>query len=596
MSRTKRFVVTTLACFALALAALALLPGIASAGSGSQDGLSVVLTTDKSSYTAGDTVTATVTVTNTSSSTNVNNVQAEIVPPSGVSLKSGTGTVLVGTINAGGNALHRFELIIDAGVTTPKPGAPKTGDDTNLLLWVGIAFVVAVGIAAVACYGKRKAARMLSVLLCFVLFAALVPALPAEAFTVSRNFTVGETIVVDGNQKNIYVKITYDWEEAHITYNVNGGNVSSAPVDNTDYYTYSGAPTVTTDIPTHSDSTKVFVGWNTKADGSGNMLFGGDNIIVMGDITLFAVWGGDGSSVSNPILIYTQAALADIGIDAASLGKHYALIADIALVGSWTPLGNDIGVVFTGTLDGNGHTISNLTMNFSDTILAGLFSIIDAAGASVQNLCVEIGSGGVTSLGVAGGIAADLMAGTIQNCAVKGGSISDDLVAGGIVGGMGGTGTGSIVQNCYSTSDVSSSDNAGGIVGIALVTGTVVNCYATGAINSSGGLGMAGGIAAQVPSGLVYYCVALNSRGVTGTSYTGRVTGLAIGTATNCLAESSFTVTGDGTYAYNGTTQTLAELQVQSAYTGLGWSFGTTDASPWVWSTSLSRPILYFEV
>ena len=138
MSRTKRFVVTILACFALALAALALLPGIASAGSGSQDGLSVVLTTDKSSYAAGESVTATMTVTNTSGSTNVNNAQADIVPPSGVSLKNGTGTVLVGTINAGGTLNHVFDLIIDAGVTTPKSGAPKTGEDTNLLLWVQV--------------------------------------------------------------------------------------------------------------------------------------------------------------------------------------------------------------------------------------------------------------------------------------------------------------------------------------------------------------------------------------------------------------------------------------------------------------------------
>ena len=45
-------------------------------------------------------------------------------------------------------------------------------------------------------------------------------------------------------------------------------------------------------------------------------------------------------------------------------GAYYELIADIDLEGSaenlWNPIGNDQNTTFTGTFDGNGHTISGL--------------------------------------------------------------------------------------------------------------------------------------------------------------------------------------------------------------------------------------------
>ena len=60
-----------------------------------------------------------------------------------------------------------------------------------------------------------------------------------------------------------------------------------------------------------------------------------------------------------------------------NLDGDYVLDGDIDLTdylggGSWTPIGTE-NVPFTGTFDGNGHSITGLYINASDSNYQGLF-------------------------------------------------------------------------------------------------------------------------------------------------------------------------------------------------------------------------------
>lgn len=65
---------------------------------------------------------------------------------------------------------------------------------------------------------------------------------------------------------------------------------------------------------------------------------------------------------------------ADLDAVRDNLGAYYELGADIDLGGEeWTPIGSS-GQPFTGTFDGDGHTISGLYVNSDDD--AGLFGVV----------------------------------------------------------------------------------------------------------------------------------------------------------------------------------------------------------------------------
>ena len=154
-------------------------------------------------------------------------------------------------------------------------------------------------------------------------------------------------------------------------------------------------------------------------------------------------------------------------------GKTIKLTADIDLNNqAWTPIGNENGVdaelVFSGTFDGDGYTVSGL--NVPDTYFPGLFGQI-STNAKVQNLIVK---GSVTGGGVAfdiWGEAAGVAAyndGYIQNCGFYGtvtGSSDGSVSVYGLTGGVGG-GT---VKNCWYFKEVGS--GADDVCG-----GTATNC------------------------------------------------------------------------------------------------------------------------
>ncbi len=201
---------------------------------------------------------------------------------------------------------------------------------------------------------------------------------------------------------------------------------------------------------------------------------------------------GAGTS-ENPYQITTPAQLAKLAelVNAGNTSynaEHYKLMNDLDLSGyatgeGWVPIGYDnSNGSFKGTFDGNGHKISNLTIDCSSRENVGLFGYIGTSSV-VKNLGVE--NVYVLASDCVGGVVGYVDNATVQNCYSTGNVKGNLNVVGGVVGYIN-SGT---VQNCYSTSSVSGKNCIGGVVGY-FYSGTMQNCYSTG--NVEGNLNVGG--------------------------------------------------------------------------------------------------------
>ena len=217
------------------------------------------------------------------------------------------------------------------------------------------------------------------------------------------------------------------------------------------------------------------------------------------------------------------------------LGINITLTADIDLKGiDWTPIGKDDNKAYTGTFDGNGKTITGLTVTGSYKY-AGLFGDIDENG-TVKNVVLEdVQITSDNSSGSVGGVAGDSW-GTIENCSVSG-SVSGTTFAGGVVGSQ----WGGSITGCNSSATVKGVTYAGGIAGSTNSGATLTACYATGdvtLVSNDIGTCYAGGVVGNNgSSSTLKACYAWGSvtGSGSGTVYVGGVTGSNnLGTLTAC--------------------------------------------------------------
>ena len=158
----------------------------------------------------------------------------------------------------------------------------------------------------------------------------------------------------------------------------------------------------------------------------------------------------------------------------------------------FVPIGNSTAK-FTGSFDGQSHSISNLTVNRPSTDYVGLFGYATGALANVGLV-----GGSVTGNHHVGGLVgwAD-GASTISNSYASGsvtGSLSD-------VGGLAGVNLGAI-SNSYATGSVTgtAADSVGGLVGSGGGSGSIKNSYATGHVIGATNVGGLSGFVSQVTS------------------------------------------------------------------------------------------------
>lgn len=166
-------------------------------------------------------------------------------------------------------------------------------------------------------------------------------------------------------------------------------------------------------------------------------------------------------------------------------GKTIKLDADLDLKGeNWTPIGSkEEGKYFTGTFDGNGHTVSGLKIESGDYV-----AFIGAAkDATIKNVTVE----GIVSGEDAAGVVARVEGSTtVENCVNNADVTSSSGKAGGIACNATNTGEG-IAEfiNCVNNGDITGAANAGlgGILGYANTDAVVemTNCKNNGDITAT---------------------------------------------------------------------------------------------------------------
>ncbi|MCL2229705.1 MAG: InlB B-repeat-containing protein [Treponema sp.] len=305
---------------------------------------------------------------------------------------------------------------------------------------------------------------------------------------------------------------------------------------------------------------------------------------------------------ADPFNIYNETELRAVGRGTYngmswSTSAHYRLMNNITLTGgNWTRIG-DIATGFSGTFNGNGKTIAGMTVAESSTAYQGMFCFISPEGV-VRNLgLVNVN---ITGFRNVGGIAGD-NEGTIENCFVTGSITGTETQIGGIAGYNLASGT---IQNCYVIANITGANDLGGITGYASL-GIIRNCYVAGTITggvTSNTFGV-GGISGSNAMSVQNTVTLLQSITVTsGTGYN-KITGVNLtggslankrawsGTVLSPVKTATSNLTG-----VNGLDVTAAVLKTQAAWqaSGAAFSFGTSDASPWVWQDG-KMPRLHWE-
>ena len=212
----------------------------------------------------------------------------------------------------------------------------------------------------------------------------------------------------------------------------------------------------------------------------------GDSFIADPTITM----AGSGS-VEDPWVIASKEDFLVVCSGTFFWDKHYLLNTDVDLAGttySRGVLGYDKNHSFTGSFEGNGYIIRNLTIEGGANL--GLFGYLDQE-ALITNLCVENVS--VTGTGnYVGGLCGSNNTGTVSGCYVTGSVTGTGNYVGGLVGCNSGT-----LSESYSTNAVTG-NYAGGLCGYNN-TGIISECYSTGVVTSING----GGLVGQSSSGVI---------------------------------------------------------------------------------------------
>ncbi|WP_279385509.1 GLUG motif-containing protein, partial [Clostridium minihomine] len=302
---------------------------------------------------------------------------------------------------------------------------------------------------------------------------------------------------------------------------------------------------------------------------------------------------GTGTS-SDPYIITSADQLASIST--TGLGKCYKLgnNIDLSSYKDWTPIGNT-SKPFTGTFDGDGYTISNLTIGTESSPSAlsylGLFGYTGTA--TIKNVGLKNASIYSTGDNIGGLVGRCNGNATITNTYITG-NVSGCSYVGGLIGCV--SGSNSVISNSYATAEVSGSSNCvGGLVGQNgyynsnsdyVYGATVINCYANGSVAGSsyiGGLiGQSNGTitnsyAVGVTTGASYVGGLVgrnNNQGqiinsyaagnVSGNQYVGGFIGVNYGKVTDSYWKTNAKMSGCASGSSTATEMRSAEMQTQT--------------------------------
>lgn len=333
-----------------------------------------------------------------------------------------------------------------------------------------------------------------------------------------------------------------------------------------------------------------------------NTLYSGYNF---GNTTASAKYGGGQGISTAPYLIYTAEHMNQIGLNKSDWSKHFKLMADIdmsAYTGTQYNIIGNASTKFTGTFDGNGHVIRNLTYStYTVVMYIGLFGYTQNAtiiNLGIENVFLYTGgsyAGGLTAWQEAGTITdcystgmvvasststyvgglVGRSSGTITRCSSKGTVSSASTVAAAYAGGLAGFLTSNTLSSSCSTAAVtaSSASNAyaGGLAGLQ-TSSTITSCFSTGPVNASSSTAYAGGLLGFQGTGTsLQKCYSTGPVTATATTiYQGGLLGSKSGVVTNCFWDTQ--TSGQPTSA-GGTGKTTDLMRTQATFANAGWDF-----------------------
>ncbi len=339
----------------------------------------------------------------------------------------------------------------------------------------------------------------------------------------------------------------------------------------------------------------------------------------------------------------------------SDLSGDYILMNEIDMSGfAFSPIGND-STPFSGTFDGNGHTISNLNINRPDDPYIGLFGYT-AAGARVDNVTltnfniVSSGNGGgiagwnkgaISNVSVSGNISGRSNIGTVAGRnygsttnAHGSGNVTITSSTGLQVGGLVGVNEGGYIADSSFDGDVVGALKAGGFVGSNRNGGFIERSYNTGSISNSQltvlrSMGRLGGFAGQNIYGSTIrdsysHANVINKRDTTGgfvgfnyssssitNSYSsGDVWGLNgygiggfVGQSSGSISVASFwdmdTQTHGVTTSAGGTGLSTAAMQTEVTFASAGWDlagiWAMADYPQFQWQALAQTTLEFFD-
>ncbi len=311
--------------------------------------------------------------------------------------------------------------------------------------------------------------------------------------------------------------------------------------------------------------------------------------------------GGDGSK-SDPYLIST---VGDMKYMATEPAAAYRMVADIDMSTynyDWTPV-----PTFSGSLDGDGHHVANLSIASTDSH-AGLFGTIDE-NASVKDIVFVDPTMTFTSDNqFAGFVAGEAVQDSISGIHVFGASVEggdNDVTFGGILGAaslyssvsdcsfhgtvnapsanrvggiVGKTATSTNVKACASDADLTGASAVGGIVGSVSSNDSIFDCHAGGNLTAENTIG---GIAGESMRGPIVKCLFDGTVNATEASWNGLSAGGIVGNLSSDWSdEQSEAITGcvsTGTVNADATDATVHAI--------VGWTIANEyygeDETPW---------------
>ena len=231
----------------------------------------------------------------------------------------------------------------------------------------------------------------------------------------------------------------------------------------------------------------------------------------------------------------------DITVNEGVLDEHKNLVSGKEFI-PWTPIGTSYSddKAYSGTFEGNKHTISGLYFDKTRSYQVGLFGHIGAKGKLFNVGVLD----SYFQFNAEGGGVCGVNYGVLQNCSNSSTVIGTDN--GAIIGGVCGTNDGT-VRDCKNTGSVRGHEKIGGVCGRNEFNGIIENCFNEGTFSET--VESVGGVCGYNSGGTIKSCHNTASVSGTGNKLGGVCSeNLDGGTITNCFNEG----TVSGQYSVGG--------------------------------------------